>query len=62
MLSTKVAARNKISLQLQRIIMNDAPWAFLYQPDFIVAMRKNVKGYAYYSSERFTRYWLLSKS
>jgi peptide/nickel transport system substrate-binding protein len=62
MLSTRVAARNKISLQLQRIIINDAPWAFLYQPDFIVAMRKNVKGYAYYSSERFTRYWLLSKS
>ena len=61
MLSTQVAARNRVSTQLQRIIVNEAPWAFLYQPDFFVFMRKNVKGYAYYSTERFTRYGLLYK-
>jgi peptide/nickel transport system substrate-binding protein len=62
LLSTQTAARNNISVQLQSIIVNDAPWAFLYQPDWIVPMRKNVGGYAYYSSERFTRYGLLYKT
>ena len=42
--------------------MSDSPWVFLYQPDFVLAMRKNVHGYVYYSSDRFTRYKFLSKT
>ena len=42
--------------------MSDAPWVFLYQPDFVLAMRSNVKGYMYYSSDRFTRFKYLSKT
>jgi phage pi2 protein 07 len=42
--------------------MADAPWVFLYQPDFVLAMRKNVHGYVYYSSDRFTRFKFISKT
>jgi len=62
MLSSNVKARNAASLRLQKQIINDAPWVFLYQPDFVLAMRKNVQGYVYYSSDRFTRYKFLSKT
>lgn len=61
-LSTKTAPRNRAAVQAQKIIMNDAPWAFLYQPDYIIAMSKKVHGYAFYSADEFTRYRLLSKS
>jgi peptide/nickel transport system substrate-binding protein len=60
-LSNKTKQRDAASVKAQRIIVHDAPWAFLYQPDYIIAMRKNVKGYAFYSSDQFTRYRLLSK-
>ena len=46
----------------QKQIMSDAPWVFLYQPDFVLAMRKNVHGYVYYSADRFTRFKFLSKT
>jgi peptide/nickel transport system substrate-binding protein len=62
MVSNQVATRNQVAVQLQRTIVNDATWVFLYQPDFVVALRKNVGGYAYYSSDRFTRYRLLYKT
>jgi hypothetical protein len=42
-------------------IVDEAPWVFLYQPDFLLAMRANVKGYTYYSADRFTRYKFLFK-
>jgi len=61
MVTPKSPARNAISVKLQKTIVNDAPWVFLYQPDFLAVMSKDVKGYAYYSSDRFTRYWLLSE-
>jgi peptide/nickel transport system substrate-binding protein len=62
MLSSNVKARDAASLRLQKIIINDAPWVFLYQPDFVLAMRKNVHGYVYYSADRFTRYKFLYKT
>jgi peptide/nickel transport system substrate-binding protein len=62
MLSDQAGPRNAVSLQIQKIILNDAPWVFLYQPDSIATMRKNVTGYVFYSSDLFTRYGLLSKT
>jgi phage pi2 protein 07 len=35
---------------------------FLYQPDWIVAMRSNVHGYVYYPADDFTRFKWISKS
>ena len=62
LLSTNKSARDAGSMQMQKTIVDDAPWAFLYQPDFVLAMRSNVKGYTYYSSDRFTRFKFISKS
>jgi peptide/nickel transport system substrate-binding protein len=60
-LSTDVDDRNKAAVEAQKEIMDDAPWANLYQPEHILAMRSNVKGYVFYSSEGFTRYKYLYK-
>jgi peptide/nickel transport system substrate-binding protein len=62
LLSDDEAARDADSLKIQQMIMNDAPWSFLYQPNFVVAMRSNVKGYTYFPADTFTRYRYLYKS
>jgi peptide/nickel transport system substrate-binding protein len=62
LLSDDQAARNADSVKIQQMIMNDAPWSFLYQPNYVVAMRSNVKGYTYFPADTFTRYRYLSKS
>jgi peptide/nickel transport system substrate-binding protein len=62
LLSDNASARAKAADDVQKQIMSDSPWVFLYQPDFVLAMRKNVHGYVYYSSDRFTRYKFLSKT
>jgi len=62
LLASNGKARNAVALNVQKQIMADAPWVFLYQPDFVLAMRKNVHGYVYYSSDRFTRYKFLYKT
>jgi peptide/nickel transport system substrate-binding protein len=62
LLSTNVARRTAAALAIQKQIMSDAPWVFLYQPNFVLAMRSNVHGYAYYSSDEFTRYAYMSKT
>ncbi len=61
MLSTDADARNAALVTAQKQIADDAPWAFLYQPDHIFATRSNVKGYVYYSVDTFTRYKYLYK-
>jgi peptide/nickel transport system substrate-binding protein len=60
-LSTDEAARNDASVKAQGIIVDDAPWVFLYQPDQIMVMRSNVKGYVFYSTEGFVRYKYMYK-
>jgi peptide/nickel transport system substrate-binding protein len=60
-LSTDQEARDQAALDAQQAIVDDAPWVFLYQPDFLLAMRSNVKGYVFYSTDRFTRYKFLYK-
>jgi peptide/nickel transport system substrate-binding protein len=60
MLTTNTATRNDASRRVQKIIMDDAPWAFLYQPEYVISMRKNVKGYIYYP-DRYNRWYSVSK-
>ena len=60
-INTDADARAAASMEAQRIIIDEAPWVFLFQPQHIVAMRSNVKGYAFYSSEGLTRYHLMYK-
>jgi peptide/nickel transport system substrate-binding protein len=62
LLSDDKAARESDAVKIQQTIMNDAPWSFLYQPNYVVAMRSNVKGYTYFPADTFTRYRYLYKS
>ncbi len=39
-------ARKKMLDEAQQIIVSEAPWAYLHQPDWIVAMNKNFYGFA----------------
>ncbi len=39
-------ARKKMLDEAQEIIVREAPWAYLHQPDWIVAMSKNFYGFA----------------
>ena len=61
LLATDQAAREQAARDAQRQIVDDAAWVFLYQPDHVIAMRANVKGYVYYSADRFTRFKHLFK-
>ena len=45
------AARRAMFEEAQRIISEDAPWAFLAQPDYKIALRDNIGGYALYPNE-----------
>jgi len=55
-------ARIKAVNLAQKLIVEDAPWIFLYQPPEIYVLRSNVKGLVYYSSDQFLRYGALSKA
>ncbi|MCY3953273.1 MAG: ABC transporter substrate-binding protein [bacterium] len=45
------AVRRGMFEEAQRIISEDAPWVFLAQPDYKIALRDNVGGYALYPNE-----------
>ena len=45
------AARLAMFQEAQRIISDDAPWAFLAQPDYKIALRDNIGGFALYPNE-----------
>jgi peptide/nickel transport system substrate-binding protein len=55
-------ARIRAVNEAQRIIVNDAPWVFMFQPPWIAVLRKNVRGFAYYSTDQFIRYADLVKA
>lgn len=61
MLSRDEEARNAAALEIQKQIVEDAPWVFLYQPDQIVSTRSNVDGYVFYSADRYIRFKDMSK-
>ena len=41
--------RAELARQAQEILVDEAVWAFLYQPDWIVATRSNVTGIALFN-------------
>jgi peptide/nickel transport system substrate-binding protein len=53
--------RAQLIRQAQQIIVNDAPWAFLYQPALIVATRSDVSGIALFN-DLTLRYAYLGKT
>jgi peptide/nickel transport system substrate-binding protein len=53
--------RAQLIRRAQEIIVGEAPWAFLYQPDWIVATRANVSGIALFN-DLTLRYAYLGKS
>ncbi len=48
--------------QAQKIIVDDAPWIFLYQTPQIYVTRKNVKGLVFYPTDLFLRYQYFRKT
>jgi peptide/nickel transport system substrate-binding protein len=48
--------------QAQKIIVDDAPWIFLYQTPQIYVTRKNVRGLVFYPTDLFLRYQYFSKT
>ena len=40
------AEREELMDEAQQIIVDEAPWAFLHQPNWIVAVNKNFTGFA----------------
>ncbi len=45
------AVRQQMFEEAQRLIVEDAPWVFLAQPDFKIAMRDTVEGFVLYPNE-----------
>jgi len=45
------ARRVELFAEAQRIIVDDAPWVFLAQPNYKIAMRDTVGGYVHYPNE-----------
>lgn len=60
-LNTDEEARAAGAVEAQRIIVDEAPWIFLYQPDNVTVMRSNVKGYVFFATDNFIRYKFLYK-
>ena len=48
--------------QAQKIIVDDAPWIFLFQTPQIYVTRKNVKGLVFYPTDLFLRYQYFRKT
>jgi peptide/nickel transport system substrate-binding protein len=53
--------RAELIRRAQEILVNDAPWAFLYQPHWIVATRSDVSGIALFH-DLTLRYGYIGKS
>ncbi len=55
------AKRDQMSLDIQKIIVDEAPWGLLYQINYVVATRANIEGFQY-NPDTTCKYWLVSKS
>jgi peptide/nickel transport system substrate-binding protein len=55
------AKRDQMSLDIQKIIVDEAPWGLLYQINYVVATRANIAGFQY-NPDTTCKYWLVSKS
>ncbi len=52
--------RYQMFQEAQQLIVDEAPWVFLVQPDFHLAVRENVEGYVHYINE-IVRYYDFEK-
>ena len=59
--TTDLVGREKASLEIQKILVDEAAWVYLYHPEQIIAMRSNVKGHVFYPADVITRYKYLYK-
>jgi peptide/nickel transport system substrate-binding protein len=55
-----LAKREALSKEAQQIIVDEAPWAFLFQINYVVAARKNIKNFQW-NTDTATKYWMVSK-
>lgn len=60
MYETDAAKREQMSKQAQKIIVEEAPWAILYQLNYTIAVRKNIEGFNWYPDVG-TRFWKIAK-
>jgi ABC-type transport system substrate-binding protein len=56
-----LAKREAASKEAQQMILDDAPWGFLYARNFVVTVRRGVTGYAIYWDQN-PRWMYLSKT
>ena len=61
-LSTDADAREAAAMEIQQIVVDEAPWVFLFQPDAIIAMSSQLEGYTWYSADRYLRFQYLYRS
>ena len=61
-LSTDDTAREKAAMEIQKTILTESPWVFLFQPNYTLAMGAAVEGYTWYSADTYLRYQYLSRS
>jgi peptide/nickel transport system substrate-binding protein len=54
------AKREALSKEAQQIIVDEAPWGLLFQINYVVAARNNIKGFQW-NTDTATRYWMVSK-
>jgi peptide/nickel transport system substrate-binding protein len=58
---TDAAKREQASKQAQKLVVEEAPWALLYQLHYTVAVRNNVQNFNWYPDVG-TRFWKVSKA
>jgi len=58
---TDAAKREQASRQAQKIVVEEAPWALLYQLHYTVAVRNNVQNFNWYPDVG-TRFWKVTKA
>jgi peptide/nickel transport system substrate-binding protein len=57
---TNAARREALSREAQQIIVEEAPWGLLFQIHYVVAGRRNVRGYNW-NPDIGARFWMVSK-
>ena len=57
---TDAGVREAKSKEAQKIVVDEASWLFLFQPDYLVSRRSDLKGFTRYEDEQF-RYHLMYK-
>jgi peptide/nickel transport system substrate-binding protein len=60
-ISTDLTGRADASRRIQQIAVDEAAWVFLYQPDLVLATRKNIGGVVYYPADVRFRYYSMTK-